>query len=239
MKPTCQAPVRLGCWVRSCTWMHHRSIALLPYRVRVIPLIAVLSLVLGLLPYAVVAQEIKPLKVGIFGPYFVSIISNPERPVEGLGGPRFTVQVHEAADRTAVTDAAVVVSFKRPDGSAAGQVSLPQNPSLKQYYEGRLTLEQFGHWNWTVAVDSPYGLATIDGTIEVLEAPAPVGRKNFGFVGMVLGLSAIGFLAYFALRPKKGGLSPEDLFRERMAQSRGQLERELREREERRDRESK
>lgn len=241
MSPICPALGRSGYWAGSCTWTNRRSTVLFPLlRLRRISLLAAVVLLPGLSPSGALAQDVTPLKVGDYGPYYVSVVSNPERPVEGLGGPRFTVQVYQASDKVPVIDATVVVSFKSPDGVTVGQVTLPQNPSFRQYYEGRVTLEQVGEWNWTVAIDSPRGLATITGTIEILEAPAPVGRSNFGFIGMILGLGAIAVLAYFALRQKKGERrNPEEMFRERMARSRVDIERELREREARRNKEKK
>lgn len=93
--------------------------------------------------------------------------------------------------------------MRRPDGTDAGVVPLNQNPVTDNLYEARLTLADVGVWQWTVAVESPLGLESIEGNIEVIPGPSS-GRAGTIAWGILIGILLTGgcFCAY-KLRPSQ------------------------------------
>ncbi len=144
----------------------------------------------------------------VVGPYDVTVYSIPRNPVEGLGGPRFSVRVLKEAGAAPLTGATVNVAMQRPDGSEAGQVTLTENPELPGLYERRVTIPEVGRWAWTVAVTGPQGLETLSGTLDVVEGPS-AGRAGFiAWIVMLCVLVGLGLLAWRSLRPKQRNGSP-------------------------------
>ena len=139
----------------------------------------------------------------VSGPYDITVSARPPRPVEGLGGPRFSVAVLAVQGGAPVTDAVVVIALRRPDGTEAGQVALTPNPARPQLHEARLTLPEVGSWSWTVAVTSPLGLESVEGVIEVVPGPAAGRVGTIAWAVVVAVLIAGGLLAWRSLRPRR------------------------------------
>ena len=138
----------------------------------------------------------------VVGPYEVTVSATPPNPLEGLGGPRFSVAVVTYPSGAPVMDAEVLIAMKRPDGTEAGEVTLNQNPSILQFYEARLTLPDVGLWSWTVAVESPLGLELVQGTITVRPGPSSGPAGTVAWAIMLAVLVVLGMLAWRALRPR-------------------------------------
>ena len=173
-------------------------------------LLAVLLLGYLLVPTAALAQTVDDiLKRETVGPYTITVLSRPRMPQQGRGGPRYTVEVLNASDKTPVNDATVIVTMDRPDGSKAGQITLDRNPAVPGIYEGRISVLEAGVWNWGVAVSSPRGDVLVEGTQTVVPGPSAGIRGEIGWWGMLLALAIIVGLAWRSLRPpKKARQSP-------------------------------
>jgi hypothetical protein len=135
---------------------------------------------------------------GVAGPLTVTVLSRPKEPVEGRGGPRFSVEVRRTADGSPVADGQVVVSMDRPDGTSAGEIALQRNAALPGVYESRISLPAAGVWEWRVAITTGQGTEFVEGTLNVRPSPSS------GWKGTLFALGTIVFLAWRSMRRGQG-----------------------------------
>lgn len=134
--------------------------------------------------------------------YDITVFSTPPEPVEGLGGPRFSVRALRKVGGDPIIDATVVIALDRPDGSPAGQVALNPNPRAPGIYEARLTLPDKGIWEWTVVVAGPEATDSVSGDIKVVAGPSAGRAGTVAWLIMLAIISALALAVYFNLRPK-------------------------------------
>ena len=128
-------------------------------------LFAVLTLGLG----TAFAQDLaNQILRGVDGPYDITVVAKPVVPVAGLGS-RYSVRVLDAAAKTPVTDVTVTLLATRPNGEAAGEIGLPQRLDSPELYEALVRLRNSGRWLYTIVVEGPRGLGTVQGVIDVDE----------------------------------------------------------------------
>ncbi len=129
-------------------------------------LVAALSMGLG----AAGAQELSnQLLREVDGPYDITVVAKPTTPVAGFGS-RYSVRVLDGVAKTPVTDVTVTLLATRPNGEDAGDIGLPQRPDSPELYEALVRLRNSGRWLYTIVVEGPQGLGTVQGVIDVSEA---------------------------------------------------------------------
>lgn len=138
------------------------------------------------------------------GPLRITVLASPREPTVGRGGPRFTVEVVDAASGAPVNDADVVIAVDRPDGTSAGEIAVARNPAVPGIYETRVSLpKQHGVWQWAVAVSGAWGTEVVEGSINVLPSPGSGTKGSIGWLALMSAIFIIFFLAWRSLRPAK------------------------------------
>lgn len=144
------------------------------------------------------------LKQETAGPLRITVRVKPREPYQGRGGPRFSVEVADAATGAPIDDAQVVVAMDRPDGTSAGEIELARNLALSGAYESRISLPQAGLWEWHAAVTTSAGTQIVEGTINVRPPPSSGARGTIAWFALLVALGGIALLAWRSLRPKRG-----------------------------------
>ncbi len=125
-------------------------------------------------PFVEIADE-------VVGPYRLIVQQSPERVI--LGTLALSVQVHTADGDVSVPDAIVRV-YGTPSEHGARQVAPALNsPEDREFYVGRLEVEDTGVWALDVVVEHPeHGSATLTLATEVFDRSRGGSNLLFGTI---------------------------------------------------------
>lgn len=146
-------------------------------------------------PYVIVADE------GV-GNYRVIVHQSPERVI--VGTLTYAVQVHERDTDASVHDAIVKV-YATPSEQGERQVAPALNsPADREYYVGRLEMEDKGVWAIDVVVEHPeLGEATLTLATEVFERARGGSNLVLGTILWILVSIAFIVVAFYLVRKSK------------------------------------
>lgn len=165
-------------------------------------------------PYVIVADE-------NVGNYRVIVHQSPERVI--IGTLTYAVQVHSRETSANVPDAIIKV-YATPSEHGARQVAPALNsPADREYYVGRLEIEEKGVWAIDVVVEHPeLGAATLTLATEVFERAR--GGDNLVLGTILWVFVSIAFLAivFYLIRKAKRSRIELERMRSRSEQADGQ-----------------
>ena len=146
-------------------------------------------------PFEIVADE-------SVGNYRVIVHQSPERVI--IGALAYAVQVHDRETNDNVGDAIVKV-YATPSEHGAKQVAPALNsPADREYYVGRLEIEEKGVWAIDVVVEHPeYGEATLTLATEVFERSRGGDNLVLGTILWVFVSIAFVAIAFYLVRKSK------------------------------------
>ena len=153
-------------------------------------------------PFVIVADE-------NVGNYRVILHQSPERVI--VGTLTYAVQVHTRDDDSSVPDAKVKV-YATPSEHGARQVAPALNsPADREYYVGRLEIEEPGVWAIDVVVEhSDHGEATLTLVAEVFERARGGSNLVFGtFLWIFVSVAFIGVTWYLIRKSKRAKIELE------------------------------
>jgi len=147
-------------------------------------------------PYVVVADENA-------GNYRIIVHQSPERVI--VGTLTYAVQVHTRTDDVGVPDAIVRV-YATPSERGVRQVAPALNsPADREYYVGRLEIEEKGVWAIDVVIEHPvHGNETLTLAAEVHERARGGSNLIFGtFLWVMVSLIFAGVTWYLVRKSKR------------------------------------
>ncbi len=146
-------------------------------------------------PFEIVADE-------AVGNYRVIVHQSPERVI--IGTLTYAVQVHNRETDANVGDAIIKV-YATPSEHGARQVAPALNsPADREYYVGRLEIEEKGVWAIDVVVEHPeYGEATLTLATEVFERSRGGDNLVLGTILWVFVSIAFVAIAFYLVRKSK------------------------------------
>ncbi len=146
-------------------------------------------------PFVIMADE-------NVGNYRVIVHQSPERVI--VGTLTYAVQVHLRETDASVPDAIVKV-YATPSEHGVRQVAPALNsPADREYYVGRLEMEEKGVWAIDVVVEHPeFGEATLTLATEVFERSRGGDNLLLGTILFVLVSVAFAGVAFYLVRKSK------------------------------------
>ena len=153
-------------------------------------------------PYEIVADE-------NVGNYRIIVHQSPARVI--VGSLTYAVQVHTHADDASVPDAKVKV-YATPSERGAKQVAPALNsPADREYYVGRLEIDEAGVWAIDVVVEHPeHGEATLILAAEVHNRARSGSNLVFGtFLWVMVSIVFVGVTWYLVRKSKRAKIELE------------------------------
>ena len=165
-------------------------------------------------PYVIVADENA-------GNYRVIVHQSPERVI--IGTLTYAVQVHNRETGANVPDAIIKV-YATPSEHGARQVAPALNsPADREYYVGRLEIEEKGVWAIDVVVEHPeLGDATLTLATEVFERSRGGDNLVLGTILWVFVSIAFVVIAFYLIRKSKRSRSELERMLDQSEQPGGQ-----------------
>ena len=153
-------------------------------------------------PYEIVADE-------NVGNYRIIVHQSPARVI--VGSLTYAVQVHTHVDDVGVPDAKVKV-YATPSERGAKQVAPALNsPADREYYVGRLEIEEAGVWAIDVVVEHPkHGDATLTLAAEIHDRARGGSNLVFGtFLWVMVSIVFVGVVLYLVRKSRRAKIELE------------------------------
>lgn len=136
------------------------------------------------------------------GPYRLIVHQSPERVI--LGTLSVAVQVHDAETDASIADAHVLVYGTPSEQGSRQRAPALNSPDDREYYVGRIEVEESGVWALDVVVDHPeFGSATLTLATEVFERSRGGDNLLFGTVLWVLVSLAFAGVVWHLIRKSR------------------------------------
>ncbi|GEM_PF-2919518 len=105
-------------------------------------------------------DRMRPLALGVSGPYFLWLMVNPAQPM--VGTAQMTVGVCDAQTRAPVPDVRVQLTPTNPAGVRGAPIMAMVHARPEEYGASDIKIKDAGQWHYTVSVDGPRGPGTLE-----------------------------------------------------------------------------